>query len=1857
MPDDFLQQLKAELDSVYNAEAQKDVYVPWSPAPEQNLNIPDTTMPKIDLKSIENRFKPEINPYDSGGVFENLKQGGINQLESGKHGLENISQGLKEYSTASKVGIKKLLGIDDNVVFTIYKNGKEVTNTRNAEIASQYTTEEYQKAGFNVKSSDNQKGASILRGMGKMGLGTFETVIAHIPGVVGLNIALPTINKTAYDIAGEDGVRVANIVAPFIFGKWVGAGSLSAEATRYALKETGVFDHLTPKDQELAIELIANGVFLGVASKGGRSVREQGVKIKDAMNKKPLESKPSDFKSKDLFKKAELQKNKIEIKDKTSGIDRAKTVKIQEGEKVRAEKGFEEKQSPTTKVKIKEKADSAKKVEALEKKIKDQIKNKEKVNEKEIADAVKNTKNKSDVEKLEQLYTDSIKHNETLRNAKVEEQTKDLPSVEELNIKKKSGQDLIDILKKTDPEKNKDIYDTITTELKKRGFTEEDWGGKKAEKKAKDTSMKEHQQTQLDLMLEAKIPEEKMADYVSNSVADGKKLREYTDKVIEGELTKKEAADLIKKDFEKLTEETAEKPKPEKRSGAVKIQSTKDEILATIQDLQDQRKGSTRTNKMVLSKKIKREVEQLRALGVDAKYTNGKLTIDGKEIKPPKKMPTLSKPADIKIDNPLAQKSFKELPKNEVENQKKLVGLVTSDMLPHGIGKKAVEKGIRDVLEGRETTQEAQIVREHAKFIEKNGYHDTTLNRDVTPSEVKEMLNQKPQDVGEQQGFLFSKGKKKEEVGSSGAKKEPVKVSDIIDNLRKDFKVPIRTGRIGGSKSILGVYKPREDLIRIREADDMTTAWHEVAHAVDRRFMKEFKKTKFSQEIKEELKNLDYDQTQRRVHEGFAEFVRLWATEDNVQEFAPKTYDLFENKFLPSQPELAKYFRKNKELSLEWFAQGSLARAIGRMSLEDRKTNRLLGEMTRENLVRLNMRIGTNQLAGVEYAVQEIAKKLNRPLRPGENPALIANAVAKTGSAKAREAVIHGIFNFQGDQVGPSLVEVVKPIASKKINEFGYNDFQTGMAYAYAKHAKTLHNRGINPGLSLSDANYILEHYKTPRFEKFSEGFTDWSSHLLQYLADAGGLSGDAVQTMMNVNPFYIPLQRVFNETVGMSGGGKGFADLGLPVKSLKGSGRDVRNPLHSLIQMTEHYYSTADKLRVGSAFADLAKHGKGIGGWITEVPAPKNKISRSIEMLQSQLEKAGVDLKSADMDALIEIYTAGQGFFSKKDNIISLWRNGEKKYYELDPLLYESMKGMDNITLTPMVDMFLAKPTRLIRLGATGIRAGFSWLTNPIRDAQTFFLQSEHAGVRPDKVAKALLEELTNTGQYTSKFRRGGGEMAQPLGLDKRQLQKTVNDILVANDTKTAKALNVFNHPIDALREIFSIPEAGTRMAEFNTVMEKYKPRIDQAIKNSDLFLVHKLKTDAMVEGINASNEVTVNFKRMSALTKILNQLIPFYNPAVQGLSRMGRTVYQHPVRSGFRATALLTAPTLALWWMNKDKREYQELPEYIKYGFFNIEYADGKWLKIPKPFEWGYLFSAIPEAVANSLYHKQTKETVDAVKFSIRQSLPPVLPNDMLMSIGATKPMMEVYFNWDMFKQRNIISKRIQDIDPSLQYHAFTTPFAKKVAEYGRDATFWLHEQSDIFREIGLDFNISPIAIDHLLSGYTGGLAKDIVNGLPKVYKEEADIPVAGRMFVRKSEMGVNSRSAENFYNIYADYQKVSRTKSYQKSEKMVPIKQTTYEDFLYMKRVQIENTARQLLKLRKDYIKTLNNKTIDKDVLKKLAESINLSHSLTARNFLRSFNLEWESIRKRRKALKGDKIIIKGGEDTEKILRELP
>jgi len=249
-----------------------------------------------------------------------------------------------------------------------------------------------------------------------------------------------------------------------------------------------------------------------------------------------------------------------------------------------------------------------------------------------------------------------------------------------------------------------------------------------------------------------------------------------------------------------------------------------------------------------------------------------------------------------------------------------------------------------------------------------------------------------------------------------------------------------------------------------------------------------------------------------------------------------------------------------------------------------------------------------------------------------------------------------------------------------------------------------------------------------------------------------------------------------------------------------------------------------------------------------------------------------------------------------------------------------------------------------------------------------------------------------------------------------------------------------------------------------------------------------------------------SMNFGRrgLSPSVQWLNTMIPFFNAQIQGLDVLYRAFKgdmpyseQLKIREKMVARGLmLAAGTLAYAAMMQDDEAYKRAKPEERYGNWFV-YVPGvdEPLKIPVPFELGYLFKSLPEAVFNVAFADEKAKTAIAGMLTLLdQSNPFQLP-------AAIKPVTEVYLGKSFFGG-DIESAREKKMLASERYRDTTTEVAKLLGK--ATGGQWIH---DLTGHEGL----SAISIDHLIRGYTGGLGVALVQLANPLLNSELPAEVA--------------------------------------------------------------------------------------------------------------------------------------------------
>jgi hypothetical protein len=299
---------------------------------------------------------------------------------------------------------------------------------------------------------------------------------------------------------------------------------------------------------------------------------------------------------------------------------------------------------------------------------------------------------------------------------------------------------------------------------------------------------------------------------------------------------------------------------------------------------------------------------------------------------------------------------------------------------------------------------------------------------------------------------------------------------------------------------------------------------------------------------------------------------------------------------------------------------------------------------------------------------------------------------------------------------------------------------------------------------------------------------------------------------------------------------------------------------------------------------------------------------------------------------------------------------------------------------------------------------------------------------------------------------------------------------------------------------------EAAGMEADALTRRAQYNSYIEQGLSEMEATLM-------------ALESMNFNKRGASPSIHVANALIPFFNAQIQGLNVMykamtGKMPFNDKLRireKMLQRGALMAGITLAYAAHMEDDEAYQNATPDQKYGnwFVRVPGVDEP-VRVPVPFEIGYIFKAIPEALYNSMTTEHGGE--EAVK-AFKQILLQTVPGGTSYGIPQFfKPAIEVGLGKSFYTGRDILSAKEQRELPEYQYRNNTTEAAKYV---------------------GSTLGISPIKIEALVNGYTGtlGLAfmQAISLGVPvgespeKAVKRLSEYPVVGGVFQPNDAGGI--------------------------------------------------------------------------------------------------------------------------------------
>lgn len=1010
-------------------------------------------------------------------------------------------------------------------------------------------------------------------------------------------------------------------------------------------------------------------------------------------------------------------------------------------------------------------------------------------------------------------------------------------------------------------------------------------------------------------------------------------------------------------------------------------------------------------------------------------------------------------------------------------------------------GKQAVEDYIKMAQKKASYKQEASELLKDIKAIRKGDQglineYEGVYKPAPTPEEMEADFMKALEFEGNNKIYGFNP-KNLEDLNSRIATKETDKIikrSEIANEISKKLNVPIRQGKF--NRRALGIFKTGPKVIRIKSGG-LNTIFHEVGHFLDEEF-------KFSELLtKEEINNLvqEYgadlsNDPGKARSEAFAEFLRfkLTAQEDKLKEFSPKFNEAFDKR-INELPEIKDVLDTATRDFVRWQEQPAQAKILSQLSLKENKSGNIWERIS-------NFLHNAYAWAKDEYHAPDEFSKL---------------AKKKLGEISATEDPIKLIRNFKGwagkvdlflekgtfgknywDIVdektvmkfkGKSLKDILMPIEKdKNMDKF--------RVYLTAKRTIELSDREITTGISKADAETAIKELdKTnPEFEQTSKDLYKYQDDVLEYAKESGLIGEEGFKKIKEFNKFRVPFYRVMEESRSSFMGGKKIGgNIGSPIKKIKGSEREIIDPIEGIIKDTYAIINAVERNNIGIAFANLSSKDSELGRLFEKVD---RKMVGTKVNVKEVLKKISTDNIPEELTE--EIITLFRPTDDLGPNMLNV-NMGDKKYtFQVEEDIFKSLQGLDKEDVGMFVKI-LSIPARLLRTGAT---LAFDFMfRNPIKDQFTAFVNSKY-GFKPGIDLIKGMFELFKKGDVYDLWKAGGGENSMLASMDRKYFKTTLEDLLAS---KGKKALKYIKSPIQLLRVMSELGEEATRLGEMRRALN--------AGANP-------------VEAANASREITLDFARVGAKMKALNSMSAFFNANLESNDKTIRVFKTKPLQTLYRVLLAITLPSIWLYMVNRDDPRWKEIPQWQKDLFWIVMTKDHIY-RISKPYGIGTIFGSMPERILEYLDTKDSKLFDTLWKSVIDGVVPNPVPNAILTP-------MENITNYNFFTQRPIVPQGKENLPPKAQYGTYTSEVAKIIGE---------------------TLNYSPSKIDHLIQGFTAGLGKyivqsidailkgtDIVNVPKTPAKKLEDMPVI-KAFMIRNPVGSGSESVNKVYSLYKD------------------------------------------------------------------------------------------------------------------------
>lgn len=474
--------------------------------------------------------------------------------------------------------------------------------------------------------------------------------------------------------------------------------------------------------------------------------------------------------------------------------------------------------------------------------------------------------------------------------------------------------------------------------------------------------------------------------------------------------------------------------------------------------------------------------------------------------------------------------------------------------------------------------------------------------------------------------------------------------------------------------------------------------------------------------------------------------------------------------------------------------------------------------------------------------------------------------------------------------------------AIKIAEDAGFSHLDLG-DYALAVHAKDVNAAGLKSGFTDAEIADTIKKFGTPEMEQARQALNKVSDRLLGMMREDGLISEESLKALQEKWPNYMPLFRSFDDNkVEFSRGlSDSFSNVTAPIKTLKGSDREVLDPIESMVK---NIYKTVDATR-------------------------RNRVGTQLARL-------------ADLDVNQEfIRKLDPGELVGRKNVVNVTIDGQKVPFEVEPEIFKAFNNLDKESSNWLIKV-LSKPASLLRAGAT-LTPEFA-VRNPLRDIQNAFVVSK-SGFNPVTDFAAGLASTMKKGDLYQQWLREGGGYGNILSMDRQAHKQALESVI--NQPVTKKFVNVVSPKgwLDLMRSISDITESATKVGEFRAALRSGATPQEAAFRARDLMDFARAGSS-----IRPANRVVAflnaNIQGKSKLIRAIKE-----NP--KGVTAKLATSMVLPSIGAYAATQQLGN--------EKQKRIIKDAPDWLKNTFWLVPVPGSDIVaRIPKPFDISFAANA---------------------------------------------------------------------------------------------------------------------------------------------------------------------------------------------------------------------------------------------------------------------------------------------------------